>query len=129
MGQTLDMLLNVDPGKIRNVPTGQVEIQRLSKELGQPFYIKFKAATIDGLKDIEEKSGGKDTEEMKWTVYEQTIDPEFKSKELREKIGVKRPVDIVETLLLGGEILMVYQAILKLSGFNKDGLDIEEVKN
>lgn len=129
MGQTLDMLLNVDPGKIRNVPTGQVEIQRLSKELGQPFYIKFKAATIDGLKDIEEKSGGKDTEEMKWTVYEQTIDPEFKSKELREKFGVKRPVDIVETLLLGGEILMVYQAILKLSGFNKDGLDIEEVKN
>ncbi len=129
MSQTLDMLLTADPEKIKNVPTGQVEIQRLSKELGKPFYIKFKAATIDCLKDIEQKSGGKDTEEMKWTVYEQTIDPDFKSKELREKFGVKRPVDIVETLLLGGEILMVYQAILKLSGFSKDGLDIEEVKN
>lgn len=129
MGQTLDMLLAADPSKLKNVPTGQVEIKRLSKELGQPFYIKFKAGTIDQFKEIGEKANDDETEEMKWTIYELTFDPDFKNKELRDKFGVTRPVDIVDTLLLGGEILTVYQAILRLSGFDKDGLNIEEVKN
>lgn len=129
MGQTLEMLLAADPAKIKNIPTGQVEIKRLSKELGQPFYIKFRAATINEIKEIGENSGGNETEEMKWTIYEMSIDPDFKNKELREKYGVRRPVDIVDTILLGGEILTVYQAILRLSGFDREGLNIEEVKN
>jgi hypothetical protein len=129
MGQTLDMLLAADPSKLKNVPAGQVEIKRLSKKLGQPFYIKFKAGTINQMKEIGEKANDSETEEMKWTIYELTFDPDFKSKELRERFGVTRPVDIVDTILLGGEVLTVYQAILKLSGFDKDGLNIEEVKN
>ena len=129
MGQTLDMLLAADPSKLKNVPTGQVKIKRLSKKLGQPFYIKFKAGTINQMKEIGEKANDSETEEMKWTIYELTFDPDFKSKELRERLGVTRPVDIVDTILLGGEVLTVYQAILKLSGFDKDGLNIEEVKN
>ncbi len=129
MGQTLDMLLAADPSKLKNVPTGQVKIKRLSKELGQPFYIKFKAGTINQMKEIGEKANDSESEEMKWTIYELTFDPDFKSKELRDKFGVTRPVDIVDVLLLGGEIMTVYQAILKLSGFDKDGLNIEEVKN
>jgi hypothetical protein len=129
MGQTLDMLLAADPSKLKNVPTGQVKIKRLSKKLGQPFYIKFKAGTINQMKEIGEKANDSETEEMKWTIYELTFDPDFKSKELRERFGVTRPVDIVDTILLGGEVLTVYQAILKLSGFDKDGLNIEEVKN
>lgn len=129
MGQTLDMLLAADPAKIKNIPTGQVEIKRLSKELGQPFYIKFRAGTLDQIKEIGEKAGGNESEEMKWTIYELSHDPDFKNKELRGKYGVKRPIDIVDTILLGGEILMVYQAILRLSGFERGELDIEEVKN
>ena len=129
MGQTLDMLLAADPSKLKNVPTGQVKIKRLSKELGQPFYIKFKAGTINQMKEIGEKANDSESEEMKWTIYELTFDPDFKSKELRDKFGATRPVDIVDVLLLGGEIMTVYQAILKLSGFDKDGLNIEEVKN
>lgn len=129
MGQTLEMLLAADPAKIKNIPTGQVEIKRLSKEFGQPFYIKFRAATINETKEIGENAGDNDTEEMKWTIYEMSIDPDFKNKELRDKFGVKRPVDIVDTILLGGEILTVYQAILRLSGFDREGLNIEEVKN
>lgn len=123
------MLLAADPAKIKNIPTGQVEIKRLSKQLGQPFYIKFKAGTIDQFKEIGEKANDDETEEMKWTIYELAFDPDFKNKDLREKFAVIRPVDIVDALLLGGEILTVYQAILRLSGFDKDGLNIEEVKN
>lgn len=129
MGQTLDMLLTADPAKVKNIPTGQVEIKRLSKELGQPFYIKFRAGTLDQIKEIGEKAGDNEAEEMKWTIYELSHDPDFKNKELREKYGVKRPIDIVDTILLGGEILTVYQAIIRLSGFDKDGLNIDKVKN
>lgn len=134
MGQTLDMLLAADPAKVKNIPTGRVEIKRLSKQLGQPFFISFRAATIDEMKEIGEKASlnGKsdDADEMKWTIYEMTTDPSFKSKDLREKYGTVRPVDIVPMILLGGEILMVYNAIMKLSGFDKDGVNnLEEVKN
>jgi hypothetical protein len=130
MGQTLDMLLNADPAKVKNIPTGKIEISRLTKALGQPFYISFRAATLDELKEIGENSNGKDTEEMKWTLYELCSDPNFKSKELREKYGIVRPVDIVQNILLGGEILTVYAAIMRLSGTDKNaGVDIGELKN
>jgi len=130
MGQTLDMLLKADPAKVKNIPTSKVEVKRLSSELGQPFFINYRAATLDELNEIGEKAGKSDAEEMKWTIYELSTDPDFKNKELREAYGVTRPVDIVSTILLGGEILMVYSAMMKLSGFDKGAqVDVEEIKN
>lgn len=130
MGQTLEMLLAADPAKIKNIPTGKIEIKRLSKIFGQPFYVSFRAATLDQLQEVQDNIGdGGDAEEMKWIVYEFSTDPDFKSKELREKYGVKRPVDIVNEILLGGEIATVYNAIMKLSGFDKKAVDVEEIKN
>ena len=129
MGQTLDMLLAADPTKIKEIPTGKIEIKRLSKQLGQPFYITFRAVTIDEMSDIGDKAGKSEAEEMKWAIYEMTIDPAFKSKELRERYGTTRPVDIVSTVLMGGEIMMVYNAIMKLSGFDKDAGLVDDVKN
>lgn len=130
MGQTLDMLLAADPAKIKEIPTGKVEIKRLSKQLGQPFFVSFRAATLDEMKEIGENAAGSDSEEMKWAIYKLTSDPDFKSKELRDKYGVTRPVDIVPIILLGGEILTVYNAIMKLSGYSKGSVvDIEEIKN
>jgi len=128
MGQNLDMLLGADPAKMKEIPTGEIEIPRLSKKLGQKFYISFRAATIDEMNEIGDKAGKSESEEMKWTIYEMSTDPLFKTKELREKYGTKRPVDIVSDILLGGEVIMVYNAIMKLSGFDK-GRIIEEVKN
>lgn len=130
MGQTLAMLLGADPAKVKNIPTGQIEIKRLSKQFGQPFVVTFRAGTLDELKSIGENSDGNETEEMKWAIYELTTEPNFKDQGLRDRYGVTRPVDIVDTILLGGEILMLYQAIMKLSGFEKDsGMDAEAVKN
>ena len=129
MGQTLDMLLVADVAKVKDIPTGKIEIKRLSKQLGQPFFISYRAATLDEMKNISENANGNDTEEMKWAIYELTTDPTFKTKELREKYGTTRPVDIVSIILLGGEILMVYNAIMKLSGFDKGNVDIEDTKN
>lgn len=130
MGQTLEMLLTADPSKVKNIPTGKVEIKRLSKQLGKPFIISFRAGTLDEIKEISENAKDSETEEMKWVVYNLSNDPDFKDKGLREKYGVTRPVDIVSAVLLGGEIAMVYKAITKLSGMDKTAvLDVEEIKN
>lgn len=130
MSQTLDMLLTADPAKVKKVPAGQIEIKRLSKELSQPFFIKFRAGSLDEMKEVGESANGNDAEEMKYTIYNLATDPDFKNKDLREKYGVARPVDIVSAILLGGEILSVYTAIMKLSGYDRNaGMDIEEVKN
>lgn len=132
MGQTLDMLLNADPAKVKNIPTGKVEIKRLSKQLGSPFLVSFRAATIGQMNEIGDKAKGNQGEEMKWTIYELSQDPNFKDKSLRERYGVVRPVDIVSIILLGGEILLLYNEIMKLSGLDKSNSEsalIDEVKN
>jgi hypothetical protein len=126
---SLEMLLAADKTKIKEIPTGKIEIKRLSKALYKPFYVTFKAATLDQIKEISDTANDDDSQEMIWTIYEMTIDPDFKSKELREAYGITRPVDIVPEILLGGEILTLYNAITKLSGFEKKGVDIEEIKN
>lgn len=130
MGQSLEMLLAADPGKIKAIPRGQLEIPRLSKICGKPFVVSFRAGTLDELNHIGEQANGNDAEEMKWAVYELVTDPDFKSRDLQEKFDVARPVDVVSAILLGGEIAMIYRAITKLSGFDRQvGVDIEEVKN
>lgn len=131
MGKTLDLLLGTDPAKVKELPTGKIEIKRLSDVLGEPFVVTFRAGTLNEFKAIDENiDGGSDADEMKWVVYELTSDPNFKDQGLREKYKVTRPVDIVSEILLGGEIMLVYQAIMKISGFSKDaGKNVETVKN
>lgn len=130
MGQTLEMLLAADPAKVKKAPTGQIEIKRLSDQLGKPFTVTFRAGTLDELNSIGENAKDSETEEMKWAIYELTLDPNFKDSGLREKFGVTRPVDIVNSILLGGEIMTLYRAIMKISGFDKNAKqDVEAVKN
>ena len=144
MGQTLAMLLAADPAQVRDIPVGRIEIPRLSAKFGQPFVVTFKAATADQMEEISKKSivkGKASTiEEIRWTVYEQMVDPDLHSKELREKFGTVRPLDITDAakggLFLGGELWSIWLEIQKLSGMNltgeedaPEGLDIDEVKN
>ena len=61
-------------------------------------------------------------------------DPDLKSKQLREKFtpeGRKNPltpVELVETLLLPGEAVNLYNSIMDLSGFGDDAVE-KIVKN
>lgn len=129
MGQTLEMLL-ADPDKVKDVPTGTMEIKRLTEKYGKPFVITFKAGTLEQLKEIGNNAvvNGKydETEEIKWTVYELCTDPNFKDERLRKAFGVARPVDVVEKILLGGELTALHQAIIRLSGM---GNVANEIKN
>lgn len=129
MSQSLEMLLKADKSKIKDIPTGQTEIKRLSKVFGEPFMVKFRAGTLDEIGEIAEraKSG---TDEMKWTVYELVTDPNFQDTSLHQAYGIKRPIDIVSTILLGGEIVSVCKAIKGISGMSDDNeTEIDKIKN
>lgn len=60
------------------------------------------------------------------TVLKGVKNPDFRSKDLREKFGVPTPNEVVSKLLLPGEITKLYNIISDLSGFGDAA--IEEVK-
>ena len=60
-------------------------------------------------------------------IVEATVFPDFRSAELCEAYGTKDPVQVPGKMLLAGEFGRLFDAVNKLSGFDKS-LD-EEAKN
>lgn len=129
MAQTLDMLLN-NVDKVKSIPTGSIEIKRLTKQLGEPFRVTFRAATLEELREIEEQASEDVSEVVRWTVYKLVTDPPLNNQELREAYNVARPVEVVDKIFLGGELTTLYSAIKELSGIDDDNkVVIDEIKN
>lgn len=129
MAQTLDLLLN-NVDKVKSVPTGSMEIKRLTKQLGEPFRVTFRAATLEELREIEEQANEDVSEVVRWTVYKLVTDPPLNNQELREAYNVARPVEVVDKIFLGGELTILYSAIKELSGIDDDNkVIIDEIKN
>jgi hypothetical protein len=124
----LDMLLGA-ADKITERPTGEFEVSRLSKILGEKFIIKARALTMAEMDALPKG------EKFKTHIILAAVtDPDLKSKQLREKFtpeGRKNPltpVELVETLLLPGEAVNLYNSIMDLSGFGDDAVE-KIVKN
>lgn len=132
---TVDKLLQLDAGKLK-MPEKEIEIERLSKLLGEKIVFKIKA--IDGAKyadiqrmavDYDSMGKIKDIDNFKLqvlTVIEGTIDPNFKNKQLLEHYSCTTPEDLVRKLLLAGEIVDLANEIAALSGFETE---LEDIKN
>lgn len=143
MGQTLDMLLNIDPEKVKDRPVKQLLMPRLSKLADGEVYFTIQALTLDETKDIREKATKirfnkahereeyYDEEEASIFVILQSVtDPNLKDKQLLEKFGTPTPKELIKTLLLSGEIASLSEQIMKLSGFNSTTeLDGDDLKN
>lgn len=143
MGQTLDMLLNIDPEKIKDRPTKQLYMPRLSRLAGADVYFTIRALTIDEAKDIRqnatkirfnkahEKEEYYDEEEAAiFVLLQGVIDPDLRDERLMERFGAPTPKELVKKLLLSGEIANISEQIMKLSGFNSVGdVDGEQIKN
>lgn len=128
MSSMLDLLLGASE-KVTERPTGEFEVSRLSKILGEKFMLKAKALTMSELEAFPKG------EKFKIHVIVTGIsEPDLKNKDLREKFtptGRKNPltpVELVETLFLPGEVSNLYNAIMELSGFGDDAIE-EIVKN
>jgi len=129
---TLDLLLKMDETKIKK-PTKGVEIRRLSEVAGEKVVFVCEAVTHNKMAEIQEmafdiKSQQMDIQEMQvMTVLAGVKEPNFKSKELLEKFHAPTPKELVQKLLLPGEITNLYNVISELSGFGSDA--VAEVKN
>lgn len=130
----LDVLLGAETGKLQK-PTKEVKISSLSKSLGQEVKFVVKGLDGDEYEKVQENSmsiKGKDfdinmSDLQVFTILEGTVEPNLKSKELREHYNAPTPKELVKKLLLSGEISKLYNVISDLSGFGEDTVD--EVKN
>lgn len=130
----LNLLLSADLTKIK-VPEKKVKIERLSEDLGVDVIFTCRAIAPDKMEEIQENAmrvvnGEPDldvTEMQIFTVIEGVKDPNLKDKELREKFNALTPKELVNKLLLPGEISRLYRIISDLSGFGDKA--VTEVKN
>lgn len=129
---TLDLLLKLDESKIKK-PTKQVEIRRLSEALGEKVIFTCQAVTANKMAEIQEmvldvKTQQIDVQEMQiMTVLAGVKEPDLKDKKLLEKFNAPTPKELLQKLLLSGEITNLYNVISELSGYGPNS--VAEIKN
>jgi len=127
----VDLLLKMDRGKVKAIPTKEVEVKRLSAIAGQPFKVKLQAVPGDKWNDIAGTVSGADDatnyKSSKHLLLVGMVDPDLKSHELQEAYGAASPLDLLEKLFLAGEIMNIAAEVTDLSGFGGD--PETEVKN
>lgn len=133
----VDLLLQADEG-VFELPTKEIAMNRLSKVLGQEVKFKVTALTNEQYKNIQEcsvvtdvknKTVDIDANEMAITgVIEGTIEPNFKDEKLRKHYKCKTNKELVEKLLLPGEIIKLFEQIGTLSGIGEEEKKSEKLK-
>ena len=133
----IDKLLQMDKGKLMEMPTKEVELPRLSELTGEPFKVKCKA--IDGERyadiqrsaiDLNKKGALRNInlyEMQVLTLIEGVVEPSMKDERLLGYFGVVTPKELVKKLFLAGEIAELSNVITELSGYEKTE-DEEEIK-
>lgn len=89
-------------------------------------FIPFKVRSIDSieLKDIKRLSRNDEMLIDIHLVANACVEPNFNSVELQNHYGVKNAFDLVQKVLLPGEINILSMQILKLSGY---GMPFEKI--
>ena len=148
----IEKLLKKSKEELTNTQTAEVEIERLTELIGEPCIFKIRGLTNKEMKEMRDfntkkewrnvKRNGKTVkEEVEVTdsyklglevIVEATIEPNFKDSRLREKFGTEVPSEIVEEMLMPGEIKKVADAIGELIGVpdeeSQQNID-DEIKN
>lgn len=134
----VELLLGLDTDTLTQIPTGELEIKRLSKMTGSKFTVELTAlsgGTIDRLRKLSTDKKGEVMEyEFQALVCAKGItNPSMNDSALLEKFGVPTPKDLVKALFHnGGEVRDIAIEILKLSGYIKEEDEAsfeDEVKN
>ncbi|WP_113675460.1 phage tail assembly chaperone [Vallitalea guaymasensis] len=119
----LDILLETDINKISELSKTTVEINRLSKVLGEKLILDIRALTSQELEIIEG-----DNIYEKYIIKAVTIEgKKLTDPILLNKFNIKDPLKIVNKLFNAGEIFNLYKKISSLSGFDEES--VKEIKN
>lgn len=130
---TLELLLKADSEQFK-LPTRKVEIPRLSTLFNGKAVFTCQALSPTKYYDIQQtafSSGVSNkvnvSEIQIATVLTGVIDPSFKNKELMQHYNVPTPAELVNKVLLPGEIVKLFNIITEISGFGENV--IAELKN
>lgn len=135
---TLAVLLGADRGKLRLMPTKEIEITRLSEIVGQKVIFTIRALNGEEFKEAQEaalslsKRGEVEDVDSRMLqvmcVINGTQDPNLKDKQLLDLYDAATPDQLLNgSFLLPGEVSQLFNAIQELSGFGADA--VAEVKN
>ena len=132
---TIDLLMKMDAGELTKVPTGEMEIKRLSDTTGEKFVIQYHALSGRRITELSQNSTDKDGNISAAKAYdanllligEALVSPDLKNKDLQKHFGAASPKDLADKLFNGGEVGKISEAIMQISGYGKN--TDAEIKN
>ena len=135
---TLAVLLGADRGKLKLMPTRQVEITRLSDVVGEPVIFTIRALTGEEFQEAQEaamsisKRGEVEDLDSRMLqimcVLNGVQDPNLRDKDLLAAYDAATPEQLMNgALMLPGELSQLFNVIQELSGFGEGA--VSDVKN
>ncbi len=123
MSKLLDMLLRPEvPDVDKNLPTKQVKVRRLSEKVGQDVVFTLQALPYGRIEDVKQA-----TDSSMVILLSGLIDPDPKNEALNKRFNAATPKEMLQHLLLPGEIDELSIEVERLSGFRTK--TIEDIKN
>lgn len=92
----------------------------------------FRLPTLEDYEDAEAygKSRKQTTLSNNFLIHACCLEPNLRDSELLKEYECKDPVDIVEKILMFGEITSIADVLVKKAGFDKDNLAVvDKIKN
>jgi hypothetical protein len=129
MSDALHALLSYDKEPEKDVFIKRLGVNFRVKAIDTDDFYKIREqATYTIGKGAKAKSEVREDEVAALIVAKGVVDPNFGDKKVLEKFNATDAADAVKKALYIGEITLLQDEILRLSGFD-DGEEIEEVKN
>lgn len=129
MSDALHALLSYDKEPEKDVYIKRLGVNFRVKAIDtNEFYQIREQATYAVGKGANKKTEVREDEVAALIVAKGVVDPDFSDKKVLEKFKARDAADAVKKALYIGEITLLQDEILRLSGFD-DSEEIEEIKN
>lgn len=133
----VEALLAADNEELLTGRKETYEVKRLSNLLGQPFLLTLKAIPSKRYTEIQTAATTFKKNKQDFDLHKLQIltlvagieSPALDNIDLLKKIGAATPAELLDKLLLAGEITNIADAISKLSGYDSIDSEADEVKN
>ena len=121
----LDLLLKPQiPNVLRQLPTKEYKLKRLSELCGQDVLFQLKALPYGRVAELRENESADLNVQI---LLAGVVSPNLKDPALQDKFGGATPAETVKAMLLPGEIEELSRAVEKLCGYRMT--TVEEIKN
>lgn len=117
--KALSLLLSSSTDKFKK-PTKEVEIERLSELVGEPFLCTVQAIDMNQFKEILRETGEAGSAESSMDAAQLSVkmglvDPKLTDKELQKHFNAPNYKELMNKMFLTGEIMQLSEAIMDIS--------------